>query len=148
MIMHNVMLLGSGYSGVWAYIRLILVFVCILILAYYGAKIAGNYQNNVLNSKSNIRIIESYRVGGNKLLAIAKIGEDYYAIGIGKDEFTLIDKLDTAYFDAVMAEREINKVSGMPVVNQSFKDILSKAGRSRKSSDGKSDDKTDKEDDL
>jgi flagellar protein FliO/FliZ len=127
------MLLASGYSGLLACIKLILVFVFVLILAYYGARIAGNYQNNVLNSRSNIRIIESYRVGGNKLLAIAKIGEDYYAIGIGKDEFTLIDKLDGAYFDALMAEREAGKTAGisMDIQKLGFKDILSNVRKSK-----------------
>jgi flagellar protein FliO/FliZ len=122
------MLLTSGYSGTWALIKLILVFVFILILAYYGTRFVGNYQNNVLNSKSNIRIIESCRIGGNKLLAIAKIGEDYYAIGVGKDEFTLIDKLDASYFDALQQEREAGKSS--KVSNNSglsFKDILKMA---------------------
>jgi flagellar protein FliO/FliZ len=135
MVMYGMALLVAGYSGVWAYIKLILVFVFILLLAYYGARLAGNYQNNVLNSRSNIRIIESYRIGGNKLLAIAKIGEDYYAIGIGKDEITLIDKLDASYFDALVAERESGRLQGISVSGQkiSFKDILSKTRGNKKS---------------
>jgi flagellar protein FliO/FliZ len=135
MVMYGMALLVAGYSGVWAYIKLILVFVFILLLAYYGARLAGNYQNNVLNSRSNIRIIESYRIGGNKLLAIAKIGEDYYAIGIGKDEITLIDKLDASYFDALVAERESGRSQGISISEQkiSFKDILSKTVGNKKS---------------
>ena len=35
-------------------------------------------------AKNNIQFIESYRVGGNKMVAIAKIGEKYFALGIGK----------------------------------------------------------------
>jgi flagellar protein FliO/FliZ len=136
---HSVALLTSGYSGVWAYIKLILVFVFILLLAYYGARLAGKYQNNMLNNKSNIRIIESYRIGGNKLLAIAKIGNDYYAIGIGKDEFTLIDKLDASYFDAMMSEREKDKQVGLLDQKVNFKEILSKTAETIKTKGNKKD---------
>jgi flagellar protein FliO/FliZ len=120
-------------------------------LAYYGAKLAGNYQNNVLNNKSNIKIVESYRIGGNKLLAIAKIGEDFYAIGVGKDEITLIDKLDAAYFDNIVRERDsssfgssFNSSAGgsvKPFSEQrlNFKEILTKAKEKNKDSDKKND---------
>lgn len=120
-------LLLSGYSGIWASIKLILVFVFILILAYYGAKLAGKYQNNILNNKSNIRIIETFRIGNNKLLAIAKIGNDYYALGIGKDEFTLIDKLDAEYF------KDINQDNIEPEEHKaSFGDVLSRLKKQEK----------------
>ena len=84
-------------------VSLVLIFVVILFLAYITAKIAAKYQGNI-NSKSNMKIIESIRVGGNKYLSIVKIGDDYYAIGVGKDEINLIDKLDsnnvyTSFYD-------------------------------------------------
>lgn len=120
-------LLLSGYSGIWASIKLILVFIFILILAYYGAKLAGKYQNNILNNKSNIRIIETFRIGNNKLLAIAKIGNDYYALGIGKDEITLIDKLDAEYF------KDINQDNIEPEEHKvSFGDVLSRLKKQEK----------------
>jgi len=75
-------------------LTLILAFVFVLVLAYYGAKITAKYQGNMLNNKSNIKIIESFRFGGNKIIAIAKIGKSYYALGIGKEEINLIDKIE------------------------------------------------------
>lgn len=116
------MTLLASYSGIWAYIKLILVFVFILLLAFYGAKLAGKYQNNVLNNKSNIKIVESYRIGNNKFLAIAKIGENFYAIGVGKDEFTIIDKLNNSYFEKIYSDNSESKKEE----KTSFKDILSK----------------------
>ena len=116
------MVILTAYSGVWAYIKLILVFVFILLLAYYGAKLAGNYQNNVFNSKSDINVIESFRIGGNKLIAIVKIGADYYAVGVGKDEFTLIDKLDSEYFSKKEFADKTDKMSE----KLSFSDVLKK----------------------
>lgn len=125
-------LLLSGYSGVWASVRLVLVFLFILILAYYGARLAGKYQNNIFNNKSNIRIIESCRIGNNKLLAIAKIGNDYYAIGIGKDEFTLIDKLDADYFDSIAENNIVSEEA-----KTSFKDVLATLKKEQKDKDNK-----------
>ncbi len=75
-------------------LTLILAFVFVLVLAYYGAKITAKYQGNMLNNKSNIKIVESFRFGGNKIIAIAKIGKSYYALGIGKEEINLIDKIE------------------------------------------------------
>jgi flagellar protein FliO/FliZ len=141
----SMMLLASRYSGVWAYIRLILVFIFILALSYYGAKFAGNYQNNVLNSKSNIKVIESYSVGGNKLLAIAKIGEDYYALGIGKEDITFIDKLDASYFDALEESKSSGKSSATGQ-RMNFKDILSKKRITRNAADGMSGEESDEDD--
>lgn len=114
------MILGSGMASVWSIIRLILVFIFIIILTYYAAKLTGKYQSNVLNSKSNIKIIESFRVGNNKFLAIAKIAGEYYAIGVGKDEVTLIDKLDKDTLDRLEEEKLSAKSD-----KGSFKDILS-----------------------
>jgi flagellar protein FliO/FliZ len=130
MIIHNATVLTAtaGYMGIWSCIKLILVFVIILILAYYAARLAGKYQSNTLSGNSNIKIIESYRIGSNKLLAIVKIGENYYAVGIGKEEFTLIDKLDTSYFDSVMEKKENGASFSVPFTKtkQSFREVLSK----------------------
>ena len=105
-------------ASVWNMISLILIFVFVLVLAYIAAKLAGNYQNNVLNAKSNIKIIESFRLGGNKLIAIIKIGSDYYAIGVGKDEITSLGKLDK---DALNLNESHN--SGEKL---SFKEVMAK----------------------
>ncbi len=84
----------ASWESVKNILTLILAFIFVLVLAYYGAKITAKYQGNMLNNKSNIQIIESFRVGGNKIIAIAKIGKSYYALGIGKEEINLIDKIE------------------------------------------------------
>lgn len=111
-------LILSGLSGVWNIISLILIFVFIVVLAYFAAKLAARYQSNVLNYKSNIKIIESFRLGNNKFIAIVKIGEDYYALGVGKDEITCIDKID--------ADKLVHLETANSSEKMSFKEILSK----------------------
>lgn len=109
---------SGGASSVFNILSLILIFLLVLVLAYAASKLAAKYQSNVLNNKSNIRIIESFRLGGNKFIAIAKIGESYYAIGLGKDEITFIDKINPdelkSFGSAGEADKKLN-----------FKEILS-----------------------
>ena len=125
--------LVSGYSPVWSIIKLIVMVVLVLVLAYYATRFIAKYQNNTLSDKTNIRFLESYRIGGNKLVAIAKIGERYFALGIGKDEIHFISELQPDELklpDAII--RQNNEVKSDEKsdkkINEknSFKDIFSK----------------------
>ncbi|MGN0151378.1 MAG: flagellar biosynthetic protein FliO [Wujia sp.] len=84
----------GGLNTALSIFSLILIFAFIVALAYFSTKFIARYQNNLLKNKTNVKIIESFRIGTNKFIAIVKIGESYYAIGVGKDEFTMIDKLN------------------------------------------------------
>ncbi len=103
---------GSLYNV----ISLILIFIFILILAYFTAKLTAKLQGNSLNKRANIKIIESFRLGGNKFISIVKIGENYFAMGFGKDEITMIDRLDK---DSIVLPDE-----SLCTTKSSFKDIL------------------------
>jgi flagellar protein FliO/FliZ len=85
---------SGGLKSILSSLVLIIIFILILVLAYFATKFIAKYQGNMINSKSNIRILESFRVSGNKFIAIVKIGEGYYAMSVGKDEMHLIDKLN------------------------------------------------------
>ncbi len=111
-------------SSLYNVVSLILIFIFILVLAYFTAKLSAKLQSNTLNKKANIKIIESFRLGGNKFISIVKIGEDFYALGFGKDEITMIDKLDK---DSISIP-EINSCEA----GSSFKDILSNINKKDK----------------
>lgn len=85
---------SRGVYDIFSVISLLLVFALVIFLAYVGTKFIARYQNNVLNGKSNIKVIESFRLGSNKFIAIVKIAESYYAVGVGKDEITMLDKIN------------------------------------------------------
>lgn len=110
---------SGGLEAFLSIISLILIFILILVLAYYATKLAAKYQSNLLNQKSNISIIESFRLGNNRFIAIVKITENYYVLGLGKDEITYIDKLDSNYFNNFDDLTQNSK----KII---FKDILSK----------------------
>ena len=86
---------ASSMSSILSVISLILIFIFIVALAYFTTKFIAKYQNNSMNSRSNIRVIESFRMGSNKFVAIIDVSNNFYVICVGKEEITLIDKLDS-----------------------------------------------------
>lgn len=108
---------SRGLYDIFSIISLLLVFALVIFLAYVGAKFIARYQNNVLNSRSNIKVIESFRLGSNKFIAIIKIAEDYFAVGVGKDEITMLDKINPDDLKSFEDMRDGKKLD--------FKEILS-----------------------
>ena len=121
----------GGWHSVANIISLLLIFALVLAMAYFSTKFIAKYQSNVLNNKSNIKIIESYRIGNNKFIAIIKIGDDYYAIALGKEEVTFIDKLSS---DSLKLNLEENSQTSDKNINLDFKDIFSRI-KNKKSKD-------------
>lgn len=133
----------TGNSGemnsILSVISLIFIFVLIVALAYFTTRFIAKHQNNMLNNKSNIRIVESFRIGTNKFIAIVKIGEAFYAIGVGKDEVTMIDKLnpdDLTDFNAIAGESDGVKMDFKEILAQ-IKNKNSKNNNSKDNNDTK-----------
>lgn len=123
----NLFLTGtSGMKAALQMISLILIFVFVVALAYFGTKFVAKYQSNVLHKNSNIQVIESFRIASNKFIAIVKICDDFYALSIGKDEIHLIDKLDPQkVFDIKNSDTGASK-------KLDFKDILAQVKNGKK----------------
>lgn len=119
---------SGGFQGFLNIITLILIFVLVLFLAYYTTKFVAKYQKNTLSNRSNIQVIESFRIGNNKYIAIVKIAETYYAIGVGKEEITYIDRLDS---EKIKTEESGDDSSAKKI---DFKDLLSQI-RNKESKD-------------
>ena len=121
----------SGAQAVWSILKLLLMLVLVVALAYGTAKLVGRYQGGPVSSRNNISIIESYRMMGDKYIAIARIGDNFYALGIGKEGINLIDKLDpeTIRIRKDYAEKQENGQGSLPPgesrENASFKEVLS-----------------------
>ncbi|MBR4515415.1 MAG: flagellar biosynthetic protein FliO [Lachnospiraceae bacterium] len=140
----------SGAQAVWSILKLLLMLVLVVALAYGTAKLVGRYQGGPVSSRNNISIVESYRLMGDKYIAIAKIGDNLYALGIGKEGISLIDKLDpdTVHLRKEFAERQdgqgINPANdGGLGTGASFKDVLN--AFKKKSASTKSDNNNNKE---
>lgn len=113
---------SSFLESIGQLIVLILLFVFVLFLAYMAARIAGSFQANTMNKKSNVKVIEVFHLSNNKYIEIVKIGEHYLALAICKDQVTLLTELD---------ESEVREqVTTVEPIN--FKSILDKMKNERK----------------
>ncbi|MDE5967262.1 MAG: flagellar biosynthetic protein FliO [Lachnospiraceae bacterium] len=104
----------------------IIIFAFVLFLTYLAARIAGTYQSNIMNKRSNIRVIETYRLANNKYIQIVRISGKYLALGIGKDMITLLAELE---------EENIKDISAMPMEKLDFKAMLSKVRKDKDEKD-------------
>lgn len=113
---------STSLESVGQLVVLILLFIFVLFLAYLAARIAGGFQSNIMNKKSNVKVIEVFQLSNNKYIQIVKIGEHYLALAVCKDNVTLLTELD------VSEVRE--QVTAMEPIN--FKSILDKMKNERK----------------
>lgn len=114
-------ILTSGYSAGWSIVKLILITIFVLVLAFYSTRLIAKYQSNSLSSRNHIRFLESYRVDGNKMVAIVQIGNRYFALGIGKNEIHVIAELEDEEFH-FSDRQELENGEALPKMK--FKDVL------------------------
>lgn len=89
-----VLVSASNLKSIGELICVVLLFLFVLCLAYFAARFAGSFQSNVLNKRSNIRVIEVFRLSGNKVIEIIQIGNRYLALAVCKDSVTVLSELD------------------------------------------------------
>ncbi len=94
----------------------LLIVVFVLFLTGWVTKWIGNYQKEKAPGE-NIHIVETKRIAPNKFLEIVRIGDKYYALGIGRDEVNLIGEIDE---DSLVKREDLQGTF-------SFKDFLNKA---------------------
>lgn len=85
---------SSSLESISQLICVILLFLFVLFLSYVAARISGSFQANKLNKNSNIKVVEVYRLSNSKMIEIVQIGQHFYALAVGKDEISLICKLE------------------------------------------------------
>lgn len=90
---HSVYALGS--SSIGQFIIAVVVLVFVVVLCYFTTRFIANYQKGIAG-KGNIEILEVKGLGNNKYIEIVRIGDEYFALGVGKDNITLISKVDRA----------------------------------------------------
>lgn len=114
--------LQARLESVGQLICVILLFFFVLFLAYLAARIAGGLQSNVINKRSNIKVIEVFRLSNNKLIEIVRIGDRYLALAVCKDSVTVLTQLEES-------EVKVPETSLEPI---HFKDILDRMKNEKK----------------
>ena len=91
------MLLTSqgSFDGVVQLITVLIIFVLVLFITLYVTRWIAGFQKSQL-SGSNMKVIETMRLTPNQFVQIVKIGEQYLAIAVSKEQVTVLTKLDEA----------------------------------------------------
>ena len=87
------MVYALGSSGIIQFMVSLLVLVIVIVLCYFTTRFIANYQKGIVG-KGNIEILEAKKLGNNKYIEIVRIGDECFALGVSKDNITLISKVD------------------------------------------------------
>lgn len=121
---------AGAIKSVLRLITLIILFIIVLAVTYYVTRWVGGYQKEKY-SKGNIQIIEARQLGQNKFIYVAKIGSDYFALSSGKENFSVIGKLDPEGLS--LPEDNVKENDQTGIIKEPFKDILNKVKDLKKS---------------
>ena len=107
---------SSTISNIAELFGLLLVFVLILVLAYYTSKWIGKTGAGMGTKNHNITIIETLRLSQTKYLQIIKVANKYIVIAVSKDHVEYLTEIDG---DQLSSFEDVTEAP-------SFKEILSK----------------------
>ena len=117
------LLTGSGHTveNLFKLIGLLAVFVVVIVACYYVTRRVGARQLTITKN-SNFKILDSYKLGQNQILAIVQVGKRYFCVGITKEAISLISELDRDEFETI-GEKGIPSFAGV------FSSVLKKKGK-------------------
>ncbi len=84
---------ASSLRNIGQLICVVFLFLFVLFLAYLAARIAGSFQSGVVNKRSNVKVIEVFRLSNNKVIEIVQIGDKYLALAVCKESVTVLTEL-------------------------------------------------------
>jgi flagellar protein FliO/FliZ len=119
-------LLGSNPEGIYQLLVSFIIFLFVLALCVFTTKWIAGYQRNQSLGR-NIHIIESLRVGTNKSIAIIEVGGEYFLIGVGKDEISMISKVNGD--NIVIRDAEADSWGSAQRFNEILSDFKSRLGK-------------------
>lgn len=114
----------SAAAGIFRFIVLFIVFIAVLVAAFYFTKWYAN-SGLVRKGTGNIKVIESYQLAPGKIVYIVKIGSKFVSIMTSKDNIIKLTELSGE--DIELQEIELN--------NTSFKDVMGQMINNRKMKD-------------
>ncbi len=113
-------LLTSSLESFFKLIGVLVIFVFVLAITWFSTKWMAGYQKTHSLNK-NLRVIESMRVGNNKLISIVEAGTKYLVISIGKDEIHFLTELTQEQM------KDLSFLEEKPdAMQESFQQILAK----------------------
>lgn len=84
--------LGASFKSFVQLMGTLLIFLFVLLCAYLTSRWMGGYEK-AHQTNRNLEIVETIRVGANKMISIVRAGTKYLVVSIGKDEINLLGEL-------------------------------------------------------
>lgn len=91
--MMYILSISNTTDNILQFIATVIMFIMVLVLAYFVTRWVGSAGQKQYADK-NIRVIEGYKVGPNKMLQIVKVGNKFFVLGVGKDEISYIGEVE------------------------------------------------------
>lgn len=98
----------------------LIIFAFVLLITFLTTRWIGGYQQTFTSNK-NLRLIESIRVGNNKMISIVAAGDKFLVVAIGKDEITLLTELSEEQLKDASELLKVQKQN-----QESFQEIFTK----------------------
>ena len=86
----------TSIGDVLQVISIFILFIVILLGAYYTTKILGKHQ---LNKNANMSILEVISVGPGKTVQLIKVGEELLLIGVSKERIVFLKEVKKEHID-------------------------------------------------
>jgi flagellar protein FliO/FliZ len=113
-------LLDSSFESFLQLLWVLLIFVFVLAITYFTTKWIGGYQKTHSNNK-NLAVVETIRVGNNKMICMVRAGKKYLVVAVGKDEIHPLAELTEEELLELPAENGLEQVP-----QESFQEVLNK----------------------
>lgn len=116
-------LLVSSSGTLDTFVQLIgvaLIFLFVLAATYATTKWIANYQRTTGKNR-NIKVIEIYRLSNNKYIEIIQTGSKYLAIGVSKDNISVLAELSEDDIINFSADNEIKREESFGSILEKFK---------------------------
>ena len=104
-------------SNVIQLVVIIVIFILVLVATYFTTRWIGK-TGAIQTQSPNIHVKETFKIAPNKYIQIIELGDQYYAIGVSKDNITFLTALSKDQLDLTPVDKEHSAVS--------FKDMMNK----------------------
>lgn len=84
---------AGGVDSAVQLITVLIIFVAVLFITLYVTKWVAGFQKHQMIGK-NMKVIETMRLTPTQFVQIVKVGKQYLAIAVSKEQVTLLAKLE------------------------------------------------------
>ena len=104
-------------SNIIQMVVILIIFVLILVATYLTSRWVA--KSGAIQAHSpNIRVKETFKIAPNRYIQIIELGDQYYAIGVSKDNITFLTALSKEQLDLTPKEDEPGKITFAGIFNK------------------------------